>query len=252
MLKFVLLIAVVCGAAQAIDWCAMKTQYCGPHEHIACEPNSFPKGSNVHDIKQVVISSKVQKMIIERHNMYRRRVASGQEPKLSSASKMKQMSWNNDLAYVANAHAKHANFQNDKCRKFTKFPQSGQSLGITWSSQPFTNFTAALQGLIDEWYNHGMPTIRDKMQTCIKKYTLASPNAPNCREAAPFTVMIKDSNNAVGCAAYTFEQLKDGMWLNTLLITCNYADTNMMNSSIYAKGAACSACTGTCNKSLCA
>ncbi|GAB0098729.1 hypothetical protein DMENIID0001_145180 [Sergentomyia squamirostris] len=248
MLKFVLLIAAVCGAAQAIDWCAMEAQYCGTKEHIACEPNSFKMGTDVRNIQRVDIWSEIQWTIVERHNMYRRRVASGQEPGLSSASKMRQMSWNDDLAYVANAHAKHANFEHDQCRDFDEFPQSGQNLAIGWSSQPFTNFTAALQDHVDMWYEDEMPIVRDRMLSCVDKFT----GTPNCLEAGHFTVMVKDSNNAVGCAAYTFEQLMDGNWWYTLLTTCNYADTNMQNSPIYARGAACSACSGSCSNGLCA
>ncbi|GAB0098730.1 hypothetical protein DMENIID0001_145190 [Sergentomyia squamirostris] len=249
MLKFVLLMTVVCGAAaQAINWCAMQTQYCGTKEHIACEPNSFKMGTNVTDIQVVSLTTDIKNMIVDRHNYYRRRVASGQEPGLSSASKMRQMFWNDNLAYVANAHAKHANFQHDQCRASNEFPYSGQNLAISWSSQPFINIQATLQGQVNSWYDTEMSIVRDRMQSCIDKFT----SSPNCLEAGHFTVMVKDSNRACGCAAYTFRQFMQGNWWYTLMTTCNYADTNMLNSPIYARGAACSACSGSCNNGLCA
>ncbi|GAB0098728.1 hypothetical protein DMENIID0001_145170 [Sergentomyia squamirostris] len=247
MLKFVLLVAVVGAGVQGIDWCAMKTQYCGGAEHIACEPNSFPMGSGIRNLKVVPITTEIKNMFVTRHNYYRSRIALGQEPKLPAASRMRQMSWNDNLAYVANAHAKHGNFQHDTCREFTEFPDSGQNLAMGYSSIPFTNILASLESHVDLWYTDEMAIVRDKMPSCIDKFT----GSPNCLEAGHFTVLVKDSNRACGCAAYTFETQISGTWWYTLLTTCNYADTNIGNQAVYAKGAACSGCTGTCNNGLC-
>ncbi|XP_055693779.1 venom allergen 5-like [Lutzomyia longipalpis] len=236
MWKFVIFLFVGVGAQSNINWCNMKTQYCRGLDHIACEPNNFPYATGVRNIQIVPMTDAIKTAIVDRHNFYRSRIAKAGESGVPGAAKMEKMVWNNDLAYVAEQHAKHANFQHDDCRSFTTFPNSGQNLASGSSSAPFSSLVDNIQTHIDLWYGE-VAAIKDKLK-CIDSFTLTD----NCLDAGHFTVMVKDVNNAVGCSAVTFEQQYGTRWFYSLLTTCNYADTNVINQRIYNTGTSCSAC----------
>ncbi|GAB0101029.1 hypothetical protein DMENIID0001_171500 [Sergentomyia squamirostris] len=255
MLKLVLLLAVVgvgvqgCEMHNTIDWCAMQQQFCDGREHIACEPNTFKiAGDDVRNIQQVPMTADMKKMLVDRHNMYRRRVALGEESKLACASKMRQMTWDDNLAYTADAHAKHARYDHDSCHGFTDFPQSGQNLAGYFVTHPYANLTETAQNLVDVLYTGEMIALRDDAPSCIEKFS----GSLECPRYGHFTIIVKDSNRALGCAVYTFDKKYNGDWWYAILLTCNYGDNNIMDAPIYAKGEPCSECTGACNNGLCA
>lgn len=53
-----------------------------------------------------------------------------------------------------------------------------------------------------------------------------------------FTQVVRDEAHAVGCAASRYTQ---GGW-NTVLVACNYSNTNMIGQSIYKAGRTASGC----------
>uniref|UniRef100_A0A6B2E6R9 Putative antigen 5-like salivary protein n=1 Tax=Phlebotomus kandelakii TaxID=1109342 RepID=A0A6B2E6R9_9DIPT len=250
MLK--LFILVVLGVSvHAIDWCQMEAEFCDGEEHIACEPNSFGTPTNVRNIQVVQLSDADKQSIVDRHNNFRRKVAQGQESGLPSASKMEEMYWDDNLAFVAGEHVKHGNFEHDQCRASTAYPSAGQNLATGSSSVAYSSIIAQVLGHVDMWYNKEMPIVRDDMPSCVGTFTLS----PNCLKAGHFTAVVKESSFAVGCAVATFETQIQGNWWYSVLTTCDYANTNMLDEAVYTQGTTCSACGSigkTCSNGLCA
>ncbi|XP_059621348.1 venom allergen 5-like [Phlebotomus argentipes] len=247
MLKIVLLMALSAYvSAQTYDYCLeVGKPNCGS-EHIACEPNSFGTPADVTDIQFVPMTDALKARIVAKHNEYRRRVAKGQETGIPAATKMEEMKWDENLAYVASEHAKHGNFTHDKCRSTPDYPYSGQNLAAGTSSRAYSDPGATIDAYIKMWYDE-MPIVRDQVPSCVSKFT----TSPNCMPAGHFTAVVKDKNKAVGCSAVTY---KKGSSYGFLL-TCNYPDTNMLNQPTYVSGTSCSACASvgkTCNDGLCA
>lgn len=64
------------------------------------------------------------KKIVDTHNNFRNLIASGNETRLGfpSAANMLKMEWDNELAYVAQAHANQCKFEHDcyDCRRTGK------------------------------------------------------------------------------------------------------------------------------------
>ncbi|XP_055693741.1 antigen 5 like allergen Cul n 1-like [Lutzomyia longipalpis] len=224
------------GVNGQINWCQMEAQYCSGSEHIACQPNSFPMGQNVRNIQIIPMLPSLIQAGVDRHNYHRSNVAAGRVWGIPSATTMQQMTWHSDLAFVAAEHARHANFQHDQCRSFSEFPFSGQNLAIRWSSQPFSDYTGEFISFIDMWYDDEMPIVRDQMPGCINNFQSA------CLPAGHFTVMVKENNRALGCALVSFEQFMSNSWWYAMMVTCNYAETNMLNQRIFATGTPCSGC----------
>nr|BAM69090.1 hypothetical protein [Lutzomyia ayacuchensis] len=237
MLKLVVLVALGVGA-QAIDWCQMQDQFCNGKEHIACEPNSFPAATGVRNIQVVALTADMKQMIVDRHNFFRSRVALGQETGIPAAANMYEMKWDDNLQYVAGQQNKHANFQHDQCRSFTDYPHSEQNLASGSSSVPYSDISAAIKSHIDMWYNDEMPIVRDQMPSCTGKFT----STPNCLQAGHYTAVVHGDSRSVGCAAVTFEQQYGSNWWYSIMTTCNYAETNMLNEPGYTAGATCSGC----------
>uniref|UniRef100_A0A1L8DR41 Putative scp-like extracellular protein n=1 Tax=Nyssomyia neivai TaxID=330878 RepID=A0A1L8DR41_9DIPT len=240
MVKIVLFSVLSCAlmANCAIDWCQMEEKYCNGREHIACEPNSFDYDEDSSGIEIVRMTKELKKIALNTHNRHRSSVASGKIPGIPSATKMEKMVWNDNLAYVAEQHVKHGNFQHDQCRSFAQFPLSGQNLGIIYSSIPIRNVSNILEDHINLYFDE-LTIVRDSMPSCIDTFTATS---PACIDAGHFTVMVKDINNAVGCAMAKFQAIYTGRPFFTVLSTCNYGHTNLINHQIYATGTPCSEC----------
>uniref|UniRef100_A0A6B2E6B5 Putative conserved secreted protein n=1 Tax=Phlebotomus kandelakii TaxID=1109342 RepID=A0A6B2E6B5_9DIPT len=238
MKKFLIVFLCSLMGVCAIDWCQMEEKYCNGREHIACEPNSFPVDEGSSNIEIIPMKRELKKVIVDSHNRHRSNVAAGRVPGIPKASKMEKMIWNDNLAYVAAQHVKHANFEHDQCRSSAQFPFSGQNLAIIYSSIPIRNYTQTVIEHIDLFFDE-VSIVRDSMMSCIDVFTAYN---PPCIEAGHFTVMVKDVNNAVGCAMAKFKAIYSGRSLFTVLTTCNYGHTNLISHPIYARGTSCSAC----------
>lgn len=55
-------------------------------------------------------------LILDTHNTLRSRIASGQQPRFSTARRMAQMVWNNDLAFLAQLNTRTCQMAHDACR----------------------------------------------------------------------------------------------------------------------------------------
>lgn len=240
------LVAVV-SAQSTIDWCAVKTQFCGANPHIACLPNNFTATGLSTNPQSVVLTQTMKDNILNAHNMYRNDVAGGEWSNMSftAAAKMGEMKWDTTLEYVANAHAAYGEFKHDSCRATPSYPYSGQNLYLYMSSAANFNYETAVSQASKSWFKElytvpANPAMLDKL--------LASHMG-----AGHFSVMVNDKNNFVGCSASTFKFNNGGTWWFSLMVTCNYQYTNMLNNPVYVRGTPCSSCTcSTTYPNLCA
>lgn len=94
ILSVVILIvpSTILGINQDNDyWCEIQSKYCEGREHIGCEPNKYPYNKEVTNITLIPITVELKKFIVDKHNYYRNRVASGAIKDYPSSSKMNQM-----------------------------------------------------------------------------------------------------------------------------------------------------------------
>uniref|UniRef100_A0A1L8DQY2 Putative scp-like extracellular protein n=1 Tax=Nyssomyia neivai TaxID=330878 RepID=A0A1L8DQY2_9DIPT len=239
MLKFLILVAVVAGAQAQINWCDEQNKWCdaGDH-HIACEPNGFPYGTNVSNIKMVTMTADIQALIVKTHNDLRSKVAKGTESGLPAAQDMFKMRWDDNLAFVASKHAEKAKFAHDDCRAFTAYPRSGQNLAMGMSSAPFSSasISATIQSQVSVWYTDEVQYVRD-LPGCIDQFTM------DCMAAGHITALLHGDSEAVGCAAVTYDQFRNGRKWYVFQTTCNYDETNMLDDIVYTAGTASTICS---------
>ena len=69
---------------------------------------------------EVEITDDLRTLILDTHNTLRSRIASGQQPRFSTARRMAQMVWNDDLAFLAQLNTRTCQFEHDVCRNTRK------------------------------------------------------------------------------------------------------------------------------------
>ena len=66
------------------------------------------------------MTAALRSLILDTHNSLRSRIALGQQPRFSTARRMAQMVWNNDLAFLAQLNSRTCQMGHDACRNTRK------------------------------------------------------------------------------------------------------------------------------------
>lgn len=194
-------------------------------QHTICLPNRQDCS-----IASAGVSKKEIQEIMAAHNNYRQMVAMGKVPGLPPAANMMELVWDNELAAVAQAHAKQCRFHHDcySCRRVSRFT-AGQNMFLHYSSslrlRP-TNWASVVKSWFDE-YRLFNPDEIDSFHTV--------------QDSGHFTQLIWAKTTHVGCGKTRFK-IKEEDWYRTLY-TCNYGPMgNVIQSRVYEKGRPCSLC----------
>ena len=182
--------------------------------------------------------------MVKAHNDYRRRVAKGEETGADNylgdaqpgATNMVEMTWDDDLAEVAQRYADQCVFGHDENRntpEYAAWPGVGQNAYISssWTSgRSSYNLTAAA----DAWYAE----VNYFNKASISSFKSVPSQAG--KMIGHYTQMVWASTKEVGCG-YSVWTTSDN-WTKTLVI-CNYgAMGNILNQPIYEEGSAASNC----------
>lgn len=157
------------------------------------------------------LSENYKDLIVKQHNLLRNRIAGGDLDPFPSASKMEEFTWDDSLAAIDlwQAHP------------------FGQNVGV--NSTDFRTNYLFIKKTINIWFNQ----YRRTHISMVDKFDRRYENSSN------FAVMIRESNNKVGCNFITY---RENVLLSKLLY-CNYAEDNMDDEMVYTKGESCSECS---------
>ncbi|XP_059351637.1 uncharacterized protein LOC132087747 [Daphnia carinata] len=208
----------------------------------ACQP-AYPTASS--------INADEIKIILQAHNEYRRRVAQGLEtrgnpgPQLS-ASNMRQLIWDEELAVMAQTHAQQCVFEHDTCRDVSRF-QVGQNMYVGASSANNLN-TSNWQLAVTAWY--------DEVDGMANDYVTSFPENPP-KVIGHYTQLVWATSYTIGCgvAYYQSTAVFGVKFPYNRLYVCNYGPAgNFIDSPVYEQGTAGSACPSPTsnNNGLCA
>lgn len=230
MLKLAFLIIYILKSVKSVDWCEIETKFCKGRSHIGCNPDQI-KQIEVTNF-EIIKTSIVKNYILKGHNEMRDDQASGDYQNFPPASKMLEMDWDEDLTTLAEIHVRHCNMKHDKCRSTEKFPGAGQNLGYTCSSRKNRSIKFCVNRIIESWRNESNLTD----SSIISSYVRTK------KKIGHYTICIKDTNRAVGCSVARYIQIIDGDEYDCVMMTCNYAVTNIVNEPIYTTGPSGSDC----------
>ncbi|XP_062558435.1 antigen 5 like allergen Cul n 1-like [Armigeres subalbatus] len=221
-------------AQEPTNYC--KSSLCPVQKpHIACNATQTfgPKcGSKAY---LVAMNSTNVALILKLHNLYRSVIAQGKQNYTKSeyyppAARMPTLQWDDELALIAAANARHCVFEHDKCRNTNQLRAVGQNLA--WIS--YYGMVQMDAQLITQMVNYWYDEYIYANQSIVEKY----PRTHRGPAIGHFTAMIADRSNKIGCAMVSFV---DSPWLRKYLV-CNYSITNIINQPVYKSGPTASKC----------
>jgi len=192
------------------------------------------------------LSEEAKQLILDRHNELRSYVALGLETNGAqpSASNMKKLVWNDEIAASAQRWADQCNFGHDSERSKIDGTRVGQNVFIGWTSdeRSYESVMEEIDGGVDSWYNE----VKDPGFNSgnIDPFVFSS-------GTGHYTQVVWADTEELGCGMVYYD---DNGWFARLVV-CNYAiGGNMIGGSMYELGDACSKCPeGTsCEDGLCA
>uniref|UniRef100_A0A182QSK8 SCP domain-containing protein n=1 Tax=Anopheles farauti TaxID=69004 RepID=A0A182QSK8_9DIPT len=205
-------------------------------KHVACGFN----GSFAHECPPgrmiLKIDSQLRHFILHQHNEVRARLARGDEANFAAASRMPTVTWDDELANLAEINVRSCRFEHDECRSTYQFLHAGQNLAVG-SYYLETNIFEIVRNLTTLWHNE----YADTTQEVLDRYT-TDYNAT----IGHYTQMISDRTVAIGCGIVIYPKKMEDFVFKMVLYACNYAITSIVGQPVYLKGETGSRCaTGT-------
>ncbi|XP_043247864.1 venom allergen 3-like isoform X2 [Colletes gigas] len=153
---FAVLITAYLTASNAARSCGNYSNLCSGNrgKHTLClYPNPAPASTCV-SVLSAGLTQAEKDEIVDKHNELRQRVASGQEKRGSpgpqpAATNMQNVSWDDELAEIAQRWANQCEFGHDTCRDVARF-SVGQNVGITMTTGTQTTKPS---DIVVSWYN---------------------------------------------------------------------------------------------------
>ncbi|CAL4059492.1 unnamed protein product, partial [Meganyctiphanes norvegica] len=185
-------------------------------------------------IKQRGVTWKEKFEILEKHNSFRAKVARGEELRgylgpQPSASNMRQLVWNNQLAEVAQAWANQCPHGHDcyNCRKICSHNYPiGQNIYFHWGHSKSSGWAQA----IEDWYS----------EVVNMNKSLVDAFAPQGRTIARYTQVVWSETREIGCGAvyYSVDYFPESK-----IYVCNYGPAgNLLGRYVYKRGPAATHC----------
>ncbi|KAH7959613.1 hypothetical protein HPB49_012468 [Dermacentor silvarum] len=240
VLLFLLAMAAVQSPAAAQN-CPPSYHKKNPN-HTACKRRNF-----WCKIKVKGVGPFDRNFILKLHNEFRSQTALGRLPGFRSAADMQELLWDDELAYVAQAHANlctkpDGDLKHDEVTdRFTsRFTKTGQNLAWQGRSKYVegANWTWAMDGWFTQEYGLYPPENVSQF-TPIEGVKIGH-----------FTQVIWAATRYVGCG-YVYYNAEGAVYTHMKQYTCNYGPTgNYVGEPIYKEGPTCSACppSTSCNR----
>ncbi|XP_063994833.1 venom allergen 5-like [Diachasmimorpha longicaudata] len=216
---FVAFLAIA-SLVDADGFCRLDT--CDPGVHTMCQFSSPQPSRQCGAYKDATVTPAEKKELLDVHNKLRARVASGQETRgiggPQPAGIIPPLSWDEELAVVAQRWANQCHFGHDSCRNVERF-RVGQNVAYEeWSG----SYNTKLSTLVNNWYDE----VEQFDRRIIPSYQYFS-------ATGHYTQMVWGKTTKVGCGVIRHPH--NGMFRTYLV--CNYADRgNIAEQPIYETG----------------
>jgi len=221
-----------------LKYVALGTDYCQPglcpanttNIGCGCNANFGPKCPAERSL--VLMTTVLKAYLLKKHNQARCDIANGRITGYKTANRMIEMTWDEDLAKLAECNAKTCIYGHDQCRNTDKYKYAGQNIAQVMSTPNYFETIKAVDYLFGLWF--------DEYKVCdmtyINKFRSSS------AKIGHFTQIVSAGANKVGCAITTFADSSKNVYL-----VCDYSLINILDRPIYTTGIPCSACTKGCS-----
>ncbi|XP_041985526.1 venom allergen 3-like [Aricia agestis] len=195
----------------------------GKGMHVACQFPEAGPGPLCQNYSRVEINPRIQKLIIDEINRRRQHLAAGQVfvrdgQRIPQPRAMMLVSWDQELAYLAQRLADQCQFVHDECRATVRYPYAGQSVGEVRTRRPIP-VARAIARVIAAWWSE---------RRHVRVEQLMSPFRPDKGlKWGHFSQLSIWNLQAVGCGATTS---------STMLLVCDFSHTNMLGQTTLVAG----------------
>lgn len=216
------------------DWCEIEKLYCEPGKsHIGCDPYQIERG-DCFDIQAETMDDNLISIILMEHNNLRNQLAGGHLDPFPEGSKMRDVTWDETLEYLAAIQIQNCNMKHDQCHATMSHPMAGQNLGFIGSSKQLEKNDIFLRSTINSWFEEYKNTPASIIDRFENRFLSTSGH---------FAVMARENNHKIGCAMINFNYYNQNVKYYGKMLTCNYAETNIVNQHVYTSGESCSECS---------
>merc|ERR1719376_400359 len=186
-----------------------------------------------YELKFTGLDDATKKILLDKHNELRQKVASGGEAGQPGAANMRKLVWDEELAPIAQRWTSQCIFEHDKVRDLCDGTVVGQN--------------AYQSGTDYEYYDYNVnPEIGDAVQSWYSEVTNPGFSSANINPFVfdegygHYTAVVWADSDRVGCGRVYYEDT-DG-WFKHLVV-CNYAiAANLEGGVMYEEGDKCSNC----------
>ncbi|XP_053959432.1 antigen 5 like allergen Cul n 1-like [Anastrepha ludens] len=231
----VLLVALSFKLGNAYFYCGEENEkkLCQTSKHFICHPETVSREGEVKAFAPM--TNKLKRLFVDHHNEYRNKLAGGQQEfkgggKFPIATRMREVLWDDELAYIAGEHAKRCHMAHDECRSTERFPGAGQNLFTkNRDSEMYTKAPEVVLRAVDAWWEE-CALVEDG-----NKLAEEFPGGePDWHKIGHFTAMANERAAFVGCGVAFCDNCTTRKYC--VHITCNYSRTNLAKSFMYKTG----------------
>ncbi|KOC70985.1 Venom allergen 3, partial [Habropoda laboriosa] len=175
---------------------------------------------NCGKVMAVAFSDAEKNEMVKAHNDFRRRVASGLEGRGSPgpqppAKNMQTITWDNNLAYVAQRWVNQCTFGHDACRNDDRF-YTGQNAAMTMTTGTVNTTPTDITKM---WYDEVAQMDRNQ----VSRFT-------NGNNVGHYTQLVWANTNKIGCGKIVYQ---NDQW-KRYYVACNYGPGgNIIGAPIY-------------------
>jgi hypothetical protein len=215
-------ILIICFVLYSFSVISSVSGYCSLCAgHIACNTTGTFNPNCPADVR---IEPFDRNFILNLHNDKRNLIAGGGVPRFPAAIRMNAVSWDFELAWLAELNVMQCVMEHDQCRSTIPFPFAGQNIYMHGTTGTWNPINEQLRGAVELWYRENEVTRPTDISNCCGGDRLS--------EVGHFLQMVQDRVVRIGCAAARYTTIH---WATTL-VTCNYSWGNILNQPVYLEG----------------
>ncbi|KAL7297324.1 hypothetical protein TKK_0009719 [Trichogramma kaykai] len=219
LIRFLFLIFSLFNLSLA-NYCNIES--CQGRQHTACRFTGNEKSSRCNKILIDGLTDAEKEEILKYHNEIRQKVAAGEETRgdpgpQPAAREIPPLTWDDELANIAQKWANQCTVNHDSCRNVERF-WVGQNTAYRGTSEDISIYS--ITDMIDLWYSE--VKLFDSSE--VDKFTFSRP------ATAHYSQMVWADTKIVGCGAV--RNYSSG--LNRFYLICNYGPAgNVLGEPVY-------------------
>lgn len=195
-----------------------------------CDGSSYGVRCAGRNARKIKLDGQLKALVIREHNVRRDMLACGSVKPHPPAARMTEVTWDDELEFLAECNTNRCDYGHDECRSTKEFPFAGQNIASKRiCGRTILKPEEMIVLSVDIWFQEH----RNTTPTMTDRYPKNQPGGP----IGHFTVMVNDIVRRIGCSLIVYEEpgkRKNQKCLRYYLV-CNYSYSNFDGEKSYIK-----------------